>query len=802
MVIIFAMSFTAFNCTAQFITENYNLNDNQVPSGWIFSITHGTAALANGRLEAYPADGHGRLIRNGYVPSCTDSLIIEWKGVINYSYWGMQEIIELTYNTSTITCSQQYSEWKTSYYNHSFIAIGGSKIAVKNSIPNFSVFNYKIILTEDSLIYMATDSVTGVVEFRHSIDPKLQGSVYDKDSLIQMQFYAQSSIPNMVWLDNPSIKVVSASTFSAISSTGCNQYTSPSGKYTWTASGTYMDTIPNSAGCDSVITVNLVINHSSVPTISGPSSGCAGIEGNHFFTEAGMSDYTWNISAGGTITMGGGTNDVTVTWNTPGQQNITVNYTNGSGCAGDTATKYLVSVNPVYAFSETQAICAGDSVLWQGVYRKTTGIHTATYSTSHGCDSTYSMTLSINPKYVFAETQSICAGDSVLWQGAYRKTAGIHTATYSTSHGCDSTYTMSLSINPKYAFAETQSICDGDSVLWQGAYQKTAGIHTATYSTKYGCDSTYTMTLSINPKYAFAETQSICTGDSLLWQGAYRKTAGIHTANYSTSHSCDSTYTMALSINPKYTFVETQTICAGDSVLWQGAYRKTTGTHTVTYSTKNSCDSTYSLLLTVNPVYSYTENHTICSNESYTWHGNDYNVTGIYHANYYSTFGCDSVYELELTVNTIDVSVTVTDPVISVNTAADGYQWLDCDNEYAAISSATLQSFTASANGQYAVRIAQGSCADTSACVQIVTVGIADENFLNITLYPNPSNSQFTIVLEENANIEIYNTLGSLVYNATLDKGKHLLSLNLSEGVYLLKASNGRGMRSLRLEVQ
>lgn len=142
------------------------------------------------------------------------------------------------------------------------------------------------------------------------------------------------------------------------------------------------------------------------------------------------------------------------------------------------------------------------------------------------------------------------------------------------------------------------------------------------------------------------------------------------------------------------------------------------------------------------------------------------------------------------------------DPVISVNTAADGYQWLDCDNEYAAISSATLQSFTASANGQYAVRIAQGSCADTSACVQIVTVGIADENFLNITLYPNPSNSQFTIVLEENANIEIYNTLGSLVYNATLDKGKHLLSLNLSEGVYLLKASNGRGMRSLRLEVQ
>jgi hypothetical protein len=42
--------------------------------------------------------------------------------------------------------------------------------------------------------------------------------------------------------------------------TSCFSYTSPSGNYTWTSGGAYLDTIPNTAGCDSVITINLTIN--------------------------------------------------------------------------------------------------------------------------------------------------------------------------------------------------------------------------------------------------------------------------------------------------------------------------------------------------------------------------------------------------------------------------------------------------------------------------------------------------------------------------------------------------------------
>ena len=54
-------------------------------------------------------------------------------------------------------------------------------------------------------------------------------------------------------------------TTNAISPTVCGSYTSPSGNV-WTSSNTYLDTVLNSVGCDSIITVDLTVNMPSGST--------------------------------------------------------------------------------------------------------------------------------------------------------------------------------------------------------------------------------------------------------------------------------------------------------------------------------------------------------------------------------------------------------------------------------------------------------------------------------------------------------------------------------------------------------
>ena len=64
-------------------------------------------------------------------------------------------------------------------------------------------------------------------------------------------------------------------TYSFLSITSEEEYTSPSGNYVWNNTGVYMDMIPNAAGCDSIITIDLTILNTSkdilVPNVITPN---------------------------------------------------------------------------------------------------------------------------------------------------------------------------------------------------------------------------------------------------------------------------------------------------------------------------------------------------------------------------------------------------------------------------------------------------------------------------------------------------------------------------------------------------
>ena len=124
------------------------------------------------------------------------------------------------------------------------------------------------------------------------------------------------------------------------------------------------------------------------PTILGPASVCFNSTGNVYTTETGpgIHNYIWNVT-GGTITAGGTPTDntVTVTWNTVGNESVSVNYTDINGCTAALPTVYDVVVNPLPAPTITgpSPVCVNST---GNVYTTETGsgIHNYIWSVTGG----------------------------------------------------------------------------------------------------------------------------------------------------------------------------------------------------------------------------------------------------------------------------------------------------------------------------------------------------------------------------------------------------------------------------------
>ena len=107
--------------------------------------------------------------------------------------------------------------------------------------------------------------------------------------------------------------------------------------------------------------VQVIVHPLPVASITGPTPACQGVPGQVYSTQTGMSNYNWSIT-GGTITAGGLTASVTVTWNTIGTQSISVYHTDDNGCTSNQVI-YPVTVNsrPTATISGTAEICTGEN---------------------------------------------------------------------------------------------------------------------------------------------------------------------------------------------------------------------------------------------------------------------------------------------------------------------------------------------------------------------------------------------------------------------------------------------------------
>jgi hypothetical protein len=218
------------------------------------------------------------------------------------------------------------------------------------------------------------------------------------------------------------------------------------------------------------------------------------------------------------------------------------------------------------------------------------------------------------------------------------------------------------------------------------------------------------------------------------------------------------------------------------------------GTYMDTIPNAGGCDSIMTIQLTVNhsTFYSYSANS--CGTFVVPSGDESYTVSGTYMDTIPNAAGCDSILTIQLTKYNTDTTLYYdsTGALIGVHeTPGATYQWVDCNNGFAAMPGMTDSLFfPVPPDGTYAVIITHPVCSDISACVTISSVGLKTAVAPVIHLFPNPVNDALYIELDQAATVVISDMLGRELFNDTVEAGKQTIAMDrAAKGIYFVSVS-------------
>lgn len=305
----------------------------------------------------------------------------------------------------------------------------------------------------------------------------------------------------------------------------------------------------------------------------------------------------------------------------------------------------------------------------------------------YGGDSVICLTLHVHPLFASEESYSHYLGSPGKWQGVDLSVLPLGDTTlvaaYNSVYGCDSTYTLHLSVLPNpVTYGEYKiSFCEGDSVEFAGKWYSAAAEDSVTVPEKniYGGDSIVLLTVTVNPVYLSEQTDTIHIGDPVTWEGMDLSDLSLGdttlVARYASVMGCDSVCVLYLTVEkrPATYGADSIYICGKGEVAYYDdkEYSKPSKEPImVTLSTPNQFggDSIVELWVLASNKYDWVLSKTIEEGADEEWQGYDLSVlpagdTTLV-AEYTTIHGCDSTYTLHLTVKATTEAVTnITDTV-------------------------------------------------------------------------------------------------------------------------------------------
>ncbi|NUN99466.1 MAG: gliding motility-associated C-terminal domain-containing protein, partial [Saprospiraceae bacterium] len=457
----------------------------------------------------------------------------------------------------------------------------------------------------------------------------------------------------------------------------------------YTQPGTYTQTFTATNGCDSTVTLNLVILN--VPVTNLVESICDG----ETYT-VGTSDYTTTgvyqdvlvaangcdsivnldltvldvpetnlnelICDGETFTVGTSSYTVSGVY-----QDVLVA---ANGC--DSIVTLNLTVAPIPVTNIVTSICNGATYEVGNSSYSATGMYSDTLTSAVGCDSIVNLNLTITSFYQINLVESICEGETFTVGTTIYDETGMYSNMFVAQDGCDSFVNLNLTVLPVPVTDLTETICDGETYTVGTSDYTVSGTYQDILVAANGCDSIVNLVLTVNPVFVTDLTEFICDGESYSVGSSSYTVSGVYQDILTASNGCDSTVNLNLTVHPIPVTNLTEVVCFGDSYTVGSSTYTASGTYQDVLTAATGCDSIVNLNLTVNPVYAISLTELICDDETFTVGNTSFNSTGTFVVPLQSASGCDSIVTLNLTTHPCELSFSTLGTAARCSGNADG----------------------------------------------------------------------------------------------------------------------------------
>ena len=481
---------------------------------------------------------------------------------------------------------------------------------------------------------------------------------------------------------------------------------------TLTETGVYTQTLQTVNGCDSVITLTLIVNPSPTPVIYGDNEICYGETTTLTAIGGSNCSYLWSNSS--TI------NSINVSES--GSYTVTV--TNEYSCSATAAFDMTVDTLPNVSINAVSPICSlqtatltatgASTYTWNnglgiGNDKQVSPTETTNYSVTgtdgNGCSNTTQVTVTVNqlPNVSVNPVMPICSlhnstltateatnyiwstGDSVATISVSPSATTTYSVTGTDDNGCQNTADVTVVVNPLpiVTINGVNPICIGQNAMLTAmggsTYTWDHGLGTGnnkqvspSVSTTYsvtgtdgnGCQNTAEVTVTVNqlPIVTISGNSSFCEGSGTIltasgantyaWSnGATDSTTIVNNAGDYTVTGTDANgcnNTAVLTVNVVHTVTSTISYFSCETYTWNDSIYTTSGDYIQTFSASNGCDSVVTLHLTINNAVHTDLFVTECG--SHHWNDTEYTESGNYTQTFTATNGCDSTVTLYLII--------------------------------------------------------------------------------------------------------------------------------------------------------